>query len=203
MFETAGFRPLRNQLRSEGGVDDTTTASNITLDGKSGNWQAIDATAVMNVILPAEETSNGLLFWISNTGSVGATVGVLTDAPAILSVLSDGEGTLVGCDGTSWVVLGGGPPRPGVDDRVLSGNLSLTAGDAEYQRIDPGGSARVVTLPTASANTGATYHFSNFAGGAENINVGGVVTINQNEAVRVVSDGSVWIPLGVYTIALT
>ena len=202
-FSTEGFRPLRNQLRIEGGVDATTTGSSFTLGARSGNLQAIDATSAIAVTLPAEAESEGLVFWISNTGSVGATVGVITAAISVVTVLSDGEAILVACDGSSWFVLGGGHFQPGINIETLTGSLALGSGAAQYQRLDPGGANRNVTLASAATVPGATFHFSNFADAAEDLNIAGIVTINQNEAVRVVSDGSAWQHLGVYTIAQT
>jgi hypothetical protein len=202
-YTTKGFAPLRQQLRLEGGVEAVSVSGTLTLDGRSANVQAVNATAAAVVILPAEEESAGLLFWIGNVGSAGFAAAVVNDAIATITILEDGAAALLACDGTNWTAVSRSGATAGVDDRVLSGGLTLTAGDAEYQRIDPGGSARVVTLPAASGIPGATFHFSNFADAAENIDVGGIVTINQNEAVRIVSDGTNWLHQGVYSIALT
>ena len=203
-YTTEGFKPLRQQLRLEGGVEATTTAVDITLTGRSANFQAIDPTASgVALTLPAEESSGGLVFWIANVGSVGEAVSILTDAPAIVTTLKDGSSAVVACDGSAWSILSESDPYPGLNDETLTGDLTLGSGAVEYHRLDPGGASRDVNLPAASGLAGRSFHFSNFADAAENLVIGGVVTINQNEAVRIVSDGSAWVPLGVYTIALT
>lgn len=202
-YTTKGFAPLRQQLRLEGGVEAVSVSSSVTLDGQSSNVQAINATAAAVCILPVEEESNGLLFWIGNVGTAGFALAVTDDAVATIVILEDGASALLACDGTTWRAISRSGSTPGVDDRVLTGTLTLTAGAAEYQRIDPGGASRTVNLPAASGIPGATFHFSNFADAAEDLVIGGVITINQNESVRLVSDGTNWLQMGVIIISLT
>lgn len=202
-FTTEGFRPLRQQFRIEGGVDIASSATNITLTKRSGNLQAINATAIITATLPDAAESKGLIFWISNTGTGRFSVVVIAPPISILAALSDGEAMTVACDGAVWAVLGGGHFQPGINVQTLTGTLSLEAGAAQYQRLDPGGANRAINLPSAAVVPGATFHFSNFADAAEDLAIGGIVTINQNEAVRIVSDGLFWQHLGVTSIALT
>lgn len=96
----------------------------------------------------------------------------------------------------------------GYDDQTLTGNLVLASDDPQFQRIDPGGSARDVTLPAEGASEGLFFWILNTANAAENLVVkddGGstVVTISQNEAAVVVCDGSGWDHMGIITIALS
>ena len=88
----------------------------------------------------------------------------------------------------------------------LSGNLVLGSSDAQFQRIDPNGSARDVTLPAEEASEGLFFWILNTANAAENLVVKNdaastVVTISQNEAAVVVCDGSSWEHMGIITIA--
>ena len=204
-FTTKGFRPLRTQLRIEGGVDSQILTDTLVLDGASGHYQSIDpdGTASVTVTLPAEDISSGLFFVIRNSGTGDGVIDVQNDSPATVVELLNGDSVILACDGTTWIAYAVAKPTPGVTDHFLSSNLILPSDAYEYQRIDPNGSNRVITLPAAAANKNRTFHFSNFADGAENLDIGGVVTINQNEAVRIVSTGASWIHLGVYTIALT
>ena len=104
-YLTKGFRPLRSQLRLEGGVDISSTSSAVTLDGKSGNWQSINAGAAIDLNLPAEEESNGLVFGIAETGGANA-ITVKNDAGGTIVTVALSTTVLVGCDGTAWAVVG-------------------------------------------------------------------------------------------------
>ena len=199
-YTTKGFRPMRSQLRLEGGVDGPAVTTQ--LDGKSGNLQNADpAGGSINITLPLAVDSNGLIFWIGNVGNADGVVSVL--GPGTLATLLNGDNVCVSCDGTTWELTNHGRPFPGVDVRVLSGNLILGSQARQFQRIDPGGSNRVITLPSAASNKDRTFYFANFSGLAATLAIGGIVTINQLEAVWIVSDGAAWQHTGVYTIALT
>lgn len=87
---------------------------------------------------------------------------------------------------------------------TLTGNRVLTLADGQFLNLDPGGSARDVTLP--AARDGLFYFIANRADGAENLvvkNADGltVVTLNQNDAALVACDGTSWVFFGVITIA--
>lgn len=105
MYTGLGFRPTRWQQRWEDGVDVTTLAGNIVLDGRSGNIQRLDPNgAARNVGLPVEEESNGLMFWFANASSVaGENLVIRNDAPATIATFGPGESGLVACDGSAWV----------------------------------------------------------------------------------------------------
>ena len=91
---------------------------------------------------------------------------------------------------------------------TLAANLTLTAGYTNFLRIDPGGSARDVTLPAEATSEGMAFRILNTADAAENLVVkddGGstIVTISQNEAAWVVCDGTSWNHMGIESIALS
>lgn len=172
------------------------------LDEASGNFQAVDpAGGAVNITLPLAANSNGLVMWIGNVGTDGGSVRII--GPGNLGDFLNGETALVVCDGSTWQVLSKSSTRPGINVQTLTGNLIMQAQATEYQQLDPGGSNRIVTLPFAGSNPGRTFLFSNFASGAETLDLGGVVTIGQNESVRLVSDGSAYQHMGVVTIALS
>lgn len=130
--------------------------------------------------------------FIAATGLASAKINSITERTA-------GSGVLIG----DMLRL----PNSGYAETTASGNVTLTTDSAHVQRIDPGGSARDVTLPTGAA--GMWYLIVNTADAAENLVVkaaGGtptVVTLNQNEAALVVHNGTAWATGGVVTIAQT
>lgn len=98
--------------------------------------------------------------------------------------------------------------RGGANVETLTGNKTLAVSDKICQKLDPGGSARDVTLPAEAAGESLGYIITNAADGAENLvvkNDGGstIVTISQNESAMVVCDGTTWVHMGIQTIALS
>lgn len=96
--------------------------------------------------------------------------------------------------------------KNGVNVETLAAALTLTTASSHFQKLDPGGAGRTVTLPAVS--DGAWFFISNAADAAENLTINNasavlVVTLNQNEAAWVVCDASAWTHMGVQTIALT
>ncbi len=93
-----------------------------------------------------------------------------------------------------------------VQDRTLTGNLTVLASDPNFQRMDPDGLNRTITLPPESA--GRWYWLHNSANGAEDLDIvddaaGAIVTLNQDEAAFIVSTDTAWVVLGVHTVTLT
>ena len=96
----------------------------------------------------------------------------------------------------------------GADVLTLAANKTLTRADQNFQKLDPGGSARDVVLPAEASSSGTWYYILNAADAAENLVVkddGGatIVTISQNEAAIVICNGNAWIHMGIITIALS
>lgn len=91
---------------------------------------------------------------------------------------------------------------------TLAANLTLTDQYRQILRLDPGGSARDVTLPAEETSNGLAFEIVNTADAAENLVVkndagGTVVTISQNEKATVVCDGTTWYHTGIVGIALS
>jgi len=99
---------------------------------------------------------------------------------------------------------------------TLAANRVLTSADAMIVKLDPGGSARDVTLPAESSvgPQGQMFWIINAADGAENLvakNDAGdtIATANQNESALVYNAGqsggveSAWVLVAVIAIALS
>lgn len=96
----------------------------------------------------------------------------------------------------------------GVYIATLTGNIALDATYPGTIKLDPGGSARDVTLDAVATAEGLVRVIVNAADAAENLvlkNVGGstIATVNQNRAAVVYCDGSTWALLYIQTIALS
>lgn len=96
----------------------------------------------------------------------------------------------------------------GVYLATLTGNIALDATYPRLCKLDPGGSARDVTLDAVATAEGLVRVIVNAADAAENLvlkNVGGstIGTVNQNELGVFYCDGSTWALLYVQTIALS
>lgn len=96
----------------------------------------------------------------------------------------------------------------GVYIATLTGNIALDATYPRTLKLDPGGSARDVTLDAVATAEGLVRVVVNGADAAENLvckNVGGstIGTVNQNELGVFYCDGSTWALLYVQTIALS
>ena len=84
----------------------------------------------------------------------------------------------------------------------MAGHKQLEVNDAQYQKLDPNGGVRDVTLPDVE-NTGLTFTIHNIGG--ETITVkkpGGatVATLPTLEACTFICDGSAWQHLGIITV---
>ena len=83
-----------------------------------------------------------------------------------------------------------------VNSQALSGTLTLTTSSKRYQSLDPDGSARNVDLPAEAE--GLAFFIVNRGNGGEVITVrndaaGTVDTINNNEGLSVICDGTRWL----------
>tara|TARA_R110000824_G_scaffold131567_1_gene293683 strand:- start:642 stop:950 length:309 start_codon:yes stop_codon:yes gene_type:complete len=84
-------------------------AAHKTLLPQDAQFQALDpdGTASFNVILPAEEASQGLFFIIKNTANAGSEdLVVLNDAADTVATLTQNMLCICFCDGTSWGTTG-------------------------------------------------------------------------------------------------
>lgn len=91
---------------------------------------------------------------------------------------------------------------------TLTGNVTLDATYPEICKLDPGGSARDVTLDSESLTKGLYRRIVNAADAAENLVVkdadGNTIgTINQNEQGEFVNEDGAWTLIAISTIALS
>jgi len=95
------------QIRPSGGVNVETLAASHTLASTSPKFQKLDpGGAGRDVDLPAEATSAGLEFVITNAADAAEDLTVKDDSPATIVTISQNERATVVCDGTSWVHMG-------------------------------------------------------------------------------------------------
>lgn len=96
----------------------------------------------------------------------------------------------------------------GVHIGTLDNNLTLDATYPNIVKLDPGGSARDITLDAIATNSGLKRTIINGADAAENLvvkNAAGstIGTVNQNELGVFYCNGSTWVLVYVQTIALS
>lgn len=97
-----------------------TLAGTRTLTPSSATVQYLNPDgAARNVDLPAEADSNGLRFWIRNTGA-GYALTVRDDAAATIATVNPGEWVDIICDGTDWVTLSRGSVGAVENDGVVA-----------------------------------------------------------------------------------
>ena len=88
-------------------VGDLTLAAALTLTAQYRKYLRIDpGGAARDVNLPAEATSNGLVFWILNAADAAENLVVKNDGGATIVTISQNERAMVVCDGTSWYHMG-------------------------------------------------------------------------------------------------
>lgn len=100
------------------------------------------------------------------------------------------------------------PVVDGLNVETLTGNLVLNLSDPSMQKLDPGGSARDVTLPAEAGAEGRQFRIVNAADAAENLVVKSdapatIGTISQNEEAIFYCDGVSWVLVRIATIALS
>ena len=85
----------------------------------------------------------------------------------------------------------------GFEEKTLAANLILDNTSANYLRIDPGGSARDVTLPAEESSDGLFFHVLNIGTGSENLvfkndAAAPIETVQPNEIFLLGCDGVNW-----------
>lgn len=91
----------------------------------------------------------------------------------------------------------------GVETTTATGAVTLTTSSAHFQRVDPGGAGRDLTLP--ADQEGLWFLIFNAADNAEDLTIkdAGAVTIcvlNQNQAAFLACDGATWVPFGLSAV---
>lgn len=205
--KTADFTP---SLRATGSIFTNlgaTAAVSVTLPTNAPGKSGIEYTFVVMAeqTLTLNPGASGAIYiggakLSDDTDLASAAIG------SFIKLVSDSNGDwLVDqiSDRNQWM-----PAANVVNAETLAGNKTLTEDDAEYQRLDPGGASRDVTLPAEASSKGKRFHILNAADAVENLVVkddgaATIVTLNQNEAAVVVCDGAAWRHMGVQSIALT
>ena len=109
------------------------------------------------VILPAEGTSRGLEFEITNTGSA-AVLTIQEDSETTdIGVVGAGDTVKVKCDGTTWYATGGLDASPVVATTATTLTVSRAAHDGKVIVVNSAAPI-AVTIPAATGS-GAKYAF--------------------------------------------
>lgn len=109
-YAGSGKKVLSAQVAYKGGINIETLAAGVTMDAQSSNLQVLDPDGSnRTIVLPAEETNDGLWFSFRNSGSTGNLV-INNDAAATVLTLNPGESGTVGCDGSAWAKAFEGTP---------------------------------------------------------------------------------------------
>ncbi len=105
-LKSAKYAP---QLPARADANTETLTGDRVLTHDDTKLQLIDpGGASRNLDLPAEEESAGLTFFIKNQADAAEDLTVRDDAAATVVTISQNEGAIVWCDGTTWVGLVGG-----------------------------------------------------------------------------------------------
>jgi len=105
MKRSAAYRGRRVGGASIGGHNVQSVTGTLTLTIRSAPYQRLSPTAARNVDLPAEESSDGLMFHISNVGGA-FTLTVRNDAAATIDTVPQNRSVVFVCDGTTWISMG-------------------------------------------------------------------------------------------------
>ena len=88
------------------GINVETLAGNKPLVDSDTRYQRLDpGGSARDVILPAEEGSQGREFWIWNAADASEDITVKNDAAATIGTVSQNEGALYVCTGAAWVMI--------------------------------------------------------------------------------------------------
>lgn len=94
---------LRRALQLVGGVRIATLAGAETWTHKDSTVQFVDCGgAGRTITLPAEESSDGIVYVIVNTSDAAEDITVNNDAAAGVITISQNEAGIVACNGSAW-----------------------------------------------------------------------------------------------------
>ncbi len=89
-------------------VEETLAAGRTIVETTDPDTLLLDPNGVDRLVtLPAEAASDGLFYWIRNTGIVAANLDVQDDTPTAIVSIPNGSGALLKCDGVAWRQSGG------------------------------------------------------------------------------------------------
>ena len=89
-------------IQNIGGVYIATSGVNITLTPSGSPVQIITASAPIDMILPPEADSNGLVFTIR---AITSAITVKNDGGGIVQLVAAGKAAIVACNGTAWATV--------------------------------------------------------------------------------------------------
>lgn len=151
-FPTGATKVLTAQLRLRGGIEITTLTGNVTLDASSSNIQVLDPGGAARVVtLPAEDESNGLMFWFFNAADAAELVTIKEDGATTVVALRGGESALVACNGTTWAKVDADEDQPGAST-AAAGSTTSDAGAL------PAATAKVYPTTAADGTKGVKVH---------------------------------------------
>lgn len=151
-YESGAKKLLTAQLALKGGVNVQTLSGTLTLDKFSSNIQVLDpGGAARTVVLPAEETNDGLPFWFFNAADAAELLTITNDAAATIIALRGGESALVACNGSAWATLNVPEDQPGASTAAAG----TTTADAE---VLPAATAAVYPTTAADDTKGVRIH---------------------------------------------
>jgi len=106
LYQGVAVNPA-NGSRLRLGHNVETLAGAKTLTPQDAQFQALDPDGeARDVILPAEEVSQGLWFVIKNTAGGAENLVIEDDGGSGVLTIANLECTMVVCDGSSWISLG-------------------------------------------------------------------------------------------------
>lgn len=151
-FNTSATKVLWAQLRLRGGVEIATMTGNVTLDASSSNIQVLDpGGAARTVTLPAEDDSNGLVFWFFNSADAAELLTIQEDGATTIVALRGGESALVACNGSTWAKVDADEDQPGAST-AAAGTTTADAG------VLPAATAKVYPTTGADDTKGVRVH---------------------------------------------
>ena len=106
LYQGVAVNPA-NGLRVRLGGNLETLADDKRLLPQDAQFQALDpGGSHRNVLLPAEEASQGLFFFIKNTAGGAENLVVKNDGGDTKETLGQGKWGIFFCDGSSWETMG-------------------------------------------------------------------------------------------------
>jgi hypothetical protein len=105
LYQGVAINP-ENGLRVRLGHNVETMSGTKRLTPQDAQFQLLDPNGGNDLMLPAEEASQGLFFIVKNTTAAAENIEVKNDAGSGKETLGSGKWGVFMCDGTSWETLG-------------------------------------------------------------------------------------------------
>jgi len=105
LYQGVAVNPA-NGLRVRLGHNVETMSGTKKLTPQDAQFQLLDPNGGNDLMLPAEEASQGLFFIVKNTTAAAENIEVKNDAGGGKETLGSGKWGVFMCDGTSWETMG-------------------------------------------------------------------------------------------------